>query len=291
VTVAVYLPLLLALPLWWLAPRLATGSNPAWAARVLAGMAVVAGSCSTWSLVLLALTAFDDVPPLSTLDDNPHLRLPEPVPGPVAVAAALLLIGAALRLAVDLRRRLGTVRKLRSVGIPRDGVVFADLDTPMAVAIPGRPGHILVTTAILRVLDRQEQRVMFAHERAHLRHRHHAMVLVTAVSAAVNPLLVPAREAVCYLVERWADEQAAAEVGSRDLAARAVARAALASVRPEPLLGIDGGGAVRRVQALAGPVPQPRHHRFAPLTVLVAAFAAAAAIATVEFMDVAAAWL
>ena len=290
-TIAVYLPLVLGLPLWWLAPRLARRGSPALAARALAGTALVAALCTTWSLGLLALTLFDDLPPLRTLDNHPTLELPEPVPGPIALVAALLLIGAAIRLVADLHRRLGTVRQLRAVGTAHAGVVIADLDAPMAVAIPGRPGHLLITTAILRLLDPDEQRVMFAHERAHLRHRHHALVVAAAAAAAVNPLLIPCRDAVNYLVERWADEEAAAQVGDRDLTARAVARAALATVRPEPLLGIDGGVAVRRVRALADPAPEPRRRRLLGILILITAFAATAASATVEFVNLARAWL
>lgn len=290
-TVAVYLPLLLGLPLWWLAPRLARQGSPAPAARALAGIAVVAGLCTTWSLGLLVLTLFDDLPRMRALAGHQALRLPEPVPDPVALVAAALLLAAAVRLIIDLRRRLGIVRELRAVGVPHEGVVIADLGAPMAVAIPGRPGHLLVTTAILRLLDRREQQVLFAHERAHLRHRHHIFVVAAAAAAAVNPLLIPAREAVSYLVERWADEDAAAEVGNRDLTARAIARAALATVPPGPLLGIGGGIAVRRVRALADPAPEPGRRRFLGLVVLITAFAAAAGVATVEFIAVARAWL
>jgi hypothetical protein len=289
-TVAVYLPLLLGVPLWWLAPRLARRGSPAPAARTLAGIAVIAALCTTWSLGLLALTLFDDLPSMRAVAGNPALHLPEPVPDPVAVIAALLLTAGALRLTTELRRRLSIVRQLRAVGVPQDGVVVADLAAPMAVAIPGRPGHLLVTTAILRLLDKPERQVMFAHERAHLRHRHHTFVVAAAAAAAVNPLLIPAREAVGYLVERWADEEAATEVGNRDLTARAIARAALATVRPGPLLGIDGGVAVRRVQALAGPAPEPRRRQFLGALLLITACTAAAATATVEFVDLICAW-
>jgi beta-lactamase regulating signal transducer with metallopeptidase domain len=291
VTFAVYVPLLLGLPLWWLAPRLARKGGPGPGAWALAGIAVIAGSASTWSLGLLALTLFDDMPPWRALGEDPALDLPTPVPDLVAAIAVLLLIAGAIRLVVDLHRRLTTVRRLRRVGTSHAGVAVADLETPMAVAVPGRPGHVLVTTAMLRLLDRHERRVMFAHERAHLRHRHHALVLTAAAAAAVNPLLIPARDAVTYLVERWADEDAASEVGNRDLAARAIARAALATVRPEPSLGVGGGIVVRRVQALTDPAPRPRRRRFAGLVVLVIVFGAAAAVATAEFVTVARAWL
>jgi len=231
-TVSVYLSLLMGLPLAGAARRIAARGAPGPAARTLALTAVVASLASTWALTLLALTLLDDVPPLSVLDDHPTVELPEPVPGPVALLAGLLLIGGGVRLAVDVRRRVTTHRRLRGVGATDHGLVVADWSAPMAVAVPGtarRPGHLLVTTGILRLLNAGERAVVFAHERAHLAHRHHRLTAAAAAAAAVNPLLIPVREAVAFLVERWADEDAAAEVGDRNLAARAVARAALAA--------------------------------------------------------------
>jgi peptidase M48-like protein len=290
-TIAVYLPLLLGAALWWLAPRLTGSGSPAAVARALSALAVVAAACTTWSLALLALTLLDDVPPLKALDDDPRLLLPEPVPGPIALVAALLLLGGALRLTAELRRRVGTVRRLRRIGEPSAGIVVADLGTPMAVAVPGRPGHLLVTTTMLQALDVQERRVMFAHERAHLRHGHHALVLAAAASAALNPLLVPVREAVAYSVERWADEEAAAEVGDRDLTAKAVARAALAGAQPIAALGISGSAVVHRVRALTGDAPAPRRRRLLGFLALGAAFPALTALATAAFVTLARAWL
>ena len=229
-TLAVYLPLLLALPLTLGAGRLAARGTPGLITRALTGAAVVAAVSSTWSLALLALTLLDDLPPLAALDDHPRIELPEPVPGPVALAAALLLAAGAVRLVRDIRLRTRTHRRLRAAGTPRDGLVVADWSAPLAVAVPGRPGHLLVTSGILRLLDTGERRVLFAPAPAHLRHAHHRLVALPAAAAAVNPLLIPVRAAVAYLVERWADEDAAAVVGDRGLTAQAVARAALATV-------------------------------------------------------------
>jgi hypothetical protein len=292
--VAVYLPLLMALPLALLSGRIATRGTPGPAARVIAAGAVVAAACSTWSLVLLALTMLDDVPPLSALDDHPTLELPEPVPGPVALLAGILLLAGGVRLLRDARQRIGTYRELRAIGAPGQELVVADLPEPMAVAVPGPGGgHLLVTTGILRLLDTDERRVVIAHERAHLRRHHHRLTAVTAAAAAFNPLLIPARDAVVYLVERWADEEAAAEVGDRDLAARAVARAALAS-SPAPgrvALGIDGGAAARRVRALLSAAPDPLRRRLVAPILLGLAFLAVAAVTTTNFIDLARAWL
>lgn len=291
--VAVYLPLLLALPVALGGGRLAARGAPGPVARALTGFALIAAFSSTWSLALLALTLLDDLPPLAALDDNPTFDLPEPVPGPVALLAALLLTWAALRLVRDVRLRTGTHRRLRAAGIPQDGMVVADWSAPLAVAVPGRPGHLLVTSGVLRLLDADERRVLFAHERAHLTHRHHRLVALTGAAAAVNPLLVPVRETVAYLVERWADEDAAVVVGDRDLTAQAVARVALATVDagPAAALGMHGGTAVDRVRALIAAPPTPRRRHLLVPALLAAGLMGATIAATVEFVALGRAWL
>ncbi|MFJ6194792.1 M48 family metalloprotease [Micromonospora sp. NPDC092111] len=292
-TVAVYLPLLLAPLLALTARRLSTRGAPSPAARGLAVAAVVAAACSTWSLCLLALTLLDDLPPLAALDNHPGIELPEPVPGPVALLAALALAWGLVRLLGDLRRRFDTHRQLRAVATPHAGFVVADWAAPLAVAVPGRPGHLLVTTGMLRLLDDSERRAVFAHEHAHLAHRHHRIVAWTAAAAALNPLLAGVREAVEFLVERWADEDAAATVDDRTLVARAVARAALATTGSGSarVLGIHGGVAVHRVRALTEPAPPAQRRRLLGPLLLSGAFLATSAVATVEFVALARAWL
>jgi Peptidase family M48 len=293
-TAAIYLPLLLGPALALIARRTAGRGAPGPTAHGLTVAAVLAAASSTWSLLLLALTLLDDLPPLAARD-GPGLNLPEPVPGPVALLAAMLLAAAAVRLARDAHRRYDTHRELRAAGSPSDGLVVADLPAPMAVAVPGRPGHMLITTGLLRELDAGERRVVFAHERAHLAHRHHRLVALAAGAAAVNPLLIRVRDAVGYLVERWADEDAALAVGDRDLAARAVARAALATVRqgpgPAAALGMNGSAAVLRVRALGEPSPVPRRRQLIGPVMLGAGSVAAAAVATAQFVAIARVWL
>lgn len=290
-TIAIYLPLLLALPLSPVARRIAARGAPGVAARGLTAVALTAAFCSTWSLVLLALTLLDDVPPLAALDDHSGLGLPEPVPGPVALVAALLLAWGAVRLICDGYLRVDTHRRLRAAGSSPDGLVVADWTVPLAVAVPGRPGHLLVTSGMLRLLDADERRVVFAHERAHLAHRHHRLVGAAAAAAAMNPLLAGVRDMVTYLVERQADEDAAAAVGDRQLTAQAVARAALATLAPVDGLGIHSGAVVDRVRALGDQQPLPQRRRLIGPLLVGTACLLAIGVATAEFVELARAWL
>ncbi|MFD4528656.1 hypothetical protein ACFWP7_33015 [Streptomyces sp. NPDC058470] len=130
---------------------------------------------------------------------------------------------------------------------------------PAGLRHPWQAGRILVTSAILGALEPAERRVLPAHERARLAHRHSALATAVALAAAANPLLTPVRSTVTSLLERWADEEAADAVGDRRTTARAPARAILVARRTRP------GGAphssehavTRRITALqAAPPPE-----------------------------------
>jgi hypothetical protein len=68
------------------------------------------------------------------------------------------------------------------------------------------------------------------------------------------------RAPLSYALERWADESAAAHVGDRRVAARAIGRAALAArpaQRPLVALSATAGPVPRRVAALLSAAPAP----------------------------------
>jgi Zn-dependent protease with chaperone function len=286
-TFAVYLPAVFSLLLVAVSKGAARRTSPAAVTRGLALAAAFAATAYAACLSFLALTLLDDLPPLAAFDHLPGL--PKPVPGPVALTAAALLGWSAWRLLRDVRTRRDTHRELRSAGSPGTaGLVVADWDAPHAVAVPGKPGHILITTGLLRILDGQERRVVLAHEHAHLRHRHHRLTTLAAAAAAVNPLLVPLRDTVAHYAERWADEEAAGQVGDRGLVARCVAKAASAT---RPQLALGGASVVGRVTALRRPAPPGRRSRLAGPAAVLIAMAAVTTIAALEFAHVAASWL
>ena len=133
------------------------------------------------------------------------------------------------------------------------------IEAAVAYAVPGRRERVVVSSGMLSSLDPSERRVLFAHEHAHLRLGHHRYLRIGEVAAAAVPLLRPLLARLRFATERWADEEAAIEIGDRRLVARALVRAALAqgrAVSPQPAmasLGVPG-----RVEALlAGPAVRP----------------------------------
>ncbi|WP_033345244.1 M56 family metallopeptidase [Catenuloplanes japonicus] len=307
-TVWVYVPIVLSAALALLAGPIAARSAPAAGALALAGAALTAAVTSTASLILLVATLIDDLPPPLVARNEPgRPQLPQPVPDVIAITAIVLLMIALVRCGTDVRRRGEVHRRLREAGRPGEGgVVIADWAAPYAVAVPGRPGHVLLTTGLIRLLTPAERRVVLAHEQSHLSRRHHRITAAAAVAAALNPLLIPVRDAVSYLVERWADEDAAAAVGDRHLTARSVAKAALATLdrpagapdsSPGRGSGVNGmhgarqSHALSRVRAMTTPAPRANRAGLIALGLLSLAFIVTDAAATSDFITFAAAWL
>lgn len=292
----VYLPLLLPVLLTLTLKVLPPAARPEPAARLYAVCAALIAAVGSGCLALLALTVLDDLPAADARERTAGYPLPEPVPGIVAVAAGLLFATGAWRGLTHLRRQRRTAAALHAAGTPHDGLLVADWEEPHAIAVPatspGGGGHVLVTSGLLRLLDRTEWAAVSAHEHAHLRRRHHRTAALAATAAAVNPLLRPIADAVVLLVERSADEDAAAVVGDRGLVARSIAKVAVAGgPRTAGMLGAGGSNVVRRVTALT----RPRGGRpwaamsLAALVVLGSAAAGSAALA--DFIRVALIWL
>ncbi|WP_229073233.1 M56 family metallopeptidase [Actinoplanes sp. DH11] len=93
---------------------------------------------------------------------------------------------------------------------------------PMAYCVPGRQPRVILSDAVLQVLDREQVDAVLAHERAHLRHRHElVMESFTAFYQAVPAPLrsrVPL-DAVHLLLEMVADDAARRRTGPAPLRA------------------------------------------------------------------------
>jgi Zn-dependent protease with chaperone function len=303
---AFYLPLVLPLLAAVAARPLAERLPPKLATWLLAGGAVVLAAASTAALALLALTAVIRIPLVDTVEEvsGPVMRQVDPAPLPVALVAAALLAAAMIAAVLALWRRgealVAAGREARRLPGRRQVVVLQD---PVADAytLPGLPCRIVITSGMLLALSHAERRVLLAHERAHASGLHFLFGTAARLAAALNPLLRPVAAAIGYTLERWADERAASVTGDRPLAARALARAALASAgtagtagpasragRPAApmspqamaLHAIASPGPVpRRMAALLRPPPRPRMLLVSAAALLVAVACASAAVA------------
>lgn len=126
-----------------------------------------------------------------------------------------------------------------------------------AYCLPGRHRTIVLTSAALRVLDADEISAVLAHERAHLRGRHH-LVLATASGLAralpFIPLFHAARREAAVLIEMLADD-AATKKQARLVVASALLTLGSASHGAATTVGLaaTGTATARRIERLLGP--------------------------------------
>ncbi|MEW2632838.1 M56 family metallopeptidase [Streptomyces sp. NPDC048389] len=284
--VFVFLPLVLPLSAWPVARLAEQHLHPRAATWLLSAVAGVLAVCSTLCLALLVVVGTAQLPgnPLPDGWSDPEVREAVPydeVAGKAAIPALLVVLASCCRAAWRHHRvRQRAARALST--LPSRSVAVLPDRTPYAYALPGRRrdrGRVVVTTGMLAGLSGPERRALFAHERAHLAGRHDRFLLTVQLAARANPFLRPLRTAVAYTAERWADEEAAATVGSRRVVARAIGKAGLIT-RGAPVATLagfaDAGPVPRRVAALLEPAPAA--HVWPPLstTVGLAAWGAAA---------------
>ncbi|MFJ6806767.1 M56 family metallopeptidase [Streptomyces anulatus] len=264
--VFVYLPLVLPLSALPIARLAEQHLHPRRAARLLATVAVILASCSLVCLGLLVVVGTAQLPGNPLPDGWSDAEVREAVPHDAfagkASILALVVVTASCGFTVHRHYRFRARAHRALAGLPGGDVAVLPDDVPYAYALPGSPGRVMVSTALLASLEPAEHRALFAHERAHLAGRHHRLLLATRLAGCVNPLLWPLLGALVYSTERWADEEAARVTGDRRLTARAVGKAALVS-RPAhggaAFAAFAAAGPVpRRVAALLGPVPPDR---------------------------------
>jgi Zn-dependent protease with chaperone function len=262
---SVYVPFAVTAVLAVFAPRLVRALPPRRAAWALACAALVTAVGWAGALTLLAFTGVAQIPEIAEEGrwSVAVLRAEDPVYLVVAGGSALILAVGVVSLgvaAVNQVRHFVRARRECARLPEATELVVVDDDVPMAFALPGAPGRIVVSRGMLHCLTDREREALLAHERAHLRRRHHLFQSLWRLTAALNPLLRPLVAAGEFVLERWADEEAAEHVGDRAIVAHAVGRAALASAgasRPAALAA-TGGEVPQRVRALLAPPPARR---------------------------------
>lgn len=228
---------------------------PATGAVLLTGAALTAAAAVVLSLATVGLAYVAQVPQIASLVGwcQSVVAVDDHVPSAIGIAATVGMAVATWRGIRFLRRSTWRCDK----GSP--SVIVVESLEVEAVAMPGRPNQIVVSTAMIDLLDEPEREAMFAHERAHIEHRHHRFLVLAGAASAAVPLVAPIAARVRYCTERWADEAAAEQTGDREVVARAITRAALAgtNARTSPPLALTGIGVAGRVAALRGPRPAP----------------------------------
>lgn len=245
------------------APRLAI-----WAWQAITATVVV--SVALAGLVL----AVPAMPVSGNLADMLHacvmaLRAQYATPGGAVAAAtgtvlALAVVGragwclgASLWRARRERRRHAEVLVMVGRAHPGLGVTVLEDDRPAVYCLPGTGHRIVLTSAALAALEPYALDAVIAHERAHIRQRHHLVLAYADALERAFPkvaLFRTAAEETRRLVEMAADDEATARTDSLTLAG-ALVELAGAGV-PTASLAASGGQVAGRVRRLLGP-PRP----------------------------------
>lgn len=244
-------PLLASAAIALVAGLLQSRLRPQVAAQSLAVACVSVAAATVWALLTLVMGALAEnsfidrwsswCPELYRADDH--------VAAWIGAGAGVTLAVVVVRAWLAARLEHQTRQRLPDCG---DGVLIIDSDQPTAYAVPGRHGGIVVSRGMIDALEPSERAVLWAHEQSHLNHKHHRYLIATEMAVAVVPPLRRLANQVHFATERWADEDAAIEVGGdRQLVARAIARAALASVdHSRTRMALADTGVGERVRAM-----------------------------------------
>jgi Zn-dependent protease with chaperone function len=175
------------------------------------------------------------------------------VPALAVLGRVTWCAGRALASAARARRRHR--RRLSLVGRPdpRLGAVIVGHHEPAAYCLPGHGSRIVLTTGAVDALDAGQLRAVLAHERAHLRGRHHLLVTLAGALNTAFPR-VPAFGIAAGQVARLA------ELRADDAASSAAHRLAVAGALlnlgagvPAAALGAGTADAARVRRLINGP--------------------------------------
>jgi len=225
------------------------------------------------AIVLAILAATAPLPltwQASPRADGRVLLAGQAVSGGRAIAVAGLLVAAAVVLraagcaACELHRGKRDRREhaalVAATGRPGDepDTVIVDHDAPAIYCLPRGRRQIVISAGALAALTPGQLRAVLAHERAHLRRRHHVTLALAASLARAFPrvpLLSQARPQLAVLAEMAADDAATRRHHRSDLAAALVV---LATARSRSAtLAASGPEAMVRLQRILAP-QQPR---------------------------------
>ncbi len=155
-------------------------------------------------------------------------------------------------------RRLGALEPTSSEdGVP---VYVLPVERPVAFAVGLRRARVVLSQGLVDLLSEEERRAALAHEVAHVRGGHPALLFLGRVMALAFGPLPPVRRAFASLrreLEASADDHAVRAVGDREVVASAIAKVGLASAAPAPSAALaDEVDLAYRVGRLLGQYPE-----------------------------------
>jgi Zn-dependent protease with chaperone function len=172
----------------------------------------------------------------------------------VTVRMAIALVITLIRTARWRRQHCAALAVLSSPAPFADACVLAG-DAPLVYCLPGPQRRIVLTTGALRQLNWAELDAVLSHERAHLRQRHHLVLIWTAALRQAFPwsrLARIANQETTRLIELLADDAAVRTNDRLDLAA-ALLHLSGSGAAPRFALGAADSNAAQRVRRLIDP--------------------------------------
>ena len=223
-----------------------------WASITSLTLILLAATPTIW---LMAFSGLRHVGIDSPLSDWSHHLLPDLGP-----AGALLGVAASVVTVVGLVRAVRVVRlRRRLCATAGHDLEILPSDAVFAYTLPGPGGNIVVSQGLVNAVSETELSAVIAHERSHARNRHDRHLLLARLAVALLPMTNHLAKRLEFSIERWADRDAAMELGDPRLIARAIARVALAGDHsPAMVNGIARFGAAARAEAL---LQSDSHHR------------------------------
>jgi hypothetical protein len=192
------------------------------------------------------------------------------------IAVSVVVTTVSARVIGELRAGARHRRLVELLGDSRpdlpDVLIVPD-DRATAYCLPGRHAHIVLSRGAVNALSNEQLAAVLSHERAHVRARHHLVLIPFAVAAAAtgSQWLRRARDEVRTLVELAADDAA---IRRCDRGALASALCRLSVVEPPPLgFAARSGPLTRRVAHVCA---VPTSHRLQATTTALAGGAALA---------------
>ncbi|MFF3111281.1 M56 family metallopeptidase [Kitasatospora sp. NPDC057904] len=182
--------------------------------------------------------------------------------GAAGVAAVVAGVGARAGRA---RRRHRKVLDVVAVRDRRWNALVLEHAHPTVYCLPGRRSRVVVSRGALELLDECQLAAAVAHEREHIRGRHHLLRLPADAFALLLgrlPLARLGRAEVALLLEMAADDAALARVSRSELAS-ALCALATSPAPPGGSLGVAATGVLTRVRRLAHPAGGRRRRRAA----------------------------